>query len=330
MMRRLLAAVCFTLGVAGAWRTAGAQTVAAAPSAAQQCLTRAPGQEAPLAYPEELLARKDTGRFKVSLTFHGPDAAPWFRVLDDTPIDKSFIRVVREYVAGYRVPCMAAGDPPVVFTQEYVFAPNDGRKVMATQPTDERERLRQTLAKCVRSEAAAPPEYPEGARQLEMQGKVYVELAFDGPTSPPVVRVHDSPHSRLLATAMKHAQSMRMPCHPGDGRVAIDMLYKFSLIGDRRTLLKDANVASVVRSAAAFPRPAYFDWNTMGCPFDLRLTYFQPFRPNQVQQLETDRPERQAFMDWLSAVRLKLDDKTNNAVLGDTMTVHVPCGTLDQ
>jgi hypothetical protein len=329
MMHRLPAITFLALGLAGAWGDAGAQSVAAAPSAAQQCLTRAPGHEAPLAYPQALLARKDKGRFQVSLTFTGPTTAPWFHVVGKPAVDPEFIRVVRDHVASFRVPCMAAESGPVVLTQEYVFEPNDGRKVMSTTPTDEREKQRREMAKCVRHVAGAAPEYPEGARQLEIQGKVYVELAFRGPELPPEVRVHSASHSRLQATALKHAQGMRMPCHPGQGHLVTDVIYEFALHGGNRTLLKDASVASLVRAAATYPTPAYFDSNTMGCPFDLRLTYYQPHRPNLVQQLETDHPDRRAFMDWLASLRLKLDDKPNTAVLGDTMTVNVPCATLD-
>jgi len=329
MKHRLPAAVCLALALASAMHDAAAQSVAAAPSPAQQCLTRAPGHDKDPLYPPDLLARKDGARFKVSLTFRGPDSAPWFNVLDETAIDSGFVRAVRDYVAGYRVPCMAEGDPPVVLQQQYVFEPNEGRKVVASAPVDERERVERELTKCVRHEAGEVPTYPTGARMLGSQGNIYVELAFDGPASPPVVNVLASSDARLQAAALRHAQGLRMPCHPGDRRHAADVLYKFSLIGDKRTLLKDANVASLVRAAASFPRPVYFDWNAMGCPFELRLTYHQPHRPNTVEQLETDRPERKAFMDWLGALRLKLDDKTNTAVLGDTMTVSVPCGQLD-
>jgi hypothetical protein len=330
MKRHLPAIVCLALAWAGAARDAAAQSVAAAPSPAQQCLTRAPGRDAELLYPSDLLARKDSARFKVSLTFRGPDSAPFFRLLDDGRlIDDGFVRAVRDYVAGYRVPCMAEGDPPVVMQQEYVFAPNDGRKVMASAPVDERARQREELMKCVRHQVGEAPRYPEGARVLGIQGRVFAELAFDGPDSPPTVSVHASSDSRLQATALRHAQGVRMPCHPGDGRHAADFVYMFSLVAGKRTLLKDANVASIVHAAASFPRPVYFDWNSMGCPFDLQLTYYQPHRPNRVRQIESDRPERKAFMDWLGALRLKLDDKTNTAVLGDTMTVHVPCGQLD-
>lgn len=329
-MKRHLALIYFALALVGAACDAAAQSVAAAPSPAQQCLTRAPGSGEDLLYPSDLLARKDSARFKVSLSFRGPDSAPRFTLLDDGRlIDGGFVRAVQEYVAGYRVPCMAEGGPPTVLQQEYIFAPNDGRKVMASAPVDEQARLRQELAKCVRHQGGEAPRYPGGARELEIQGKVFAELAFDGPASPPTVSVHASSDSRLQAAALRHAQGMRMPCHPGDGRHATDLVYVFKLIGDKRTLLKNVNVASIVKAAASFPRPAYFDWNTMGCPFDLQLTYFQPHRPNDVKQLETDRPERKAFMDWLGRLRLKLDDKTNTAVLGDTMTLSVPCGQLD-
>ena len=250
MMHRLLAAVCLALGLAGASHDAAAQSVAAAPSPAQQCLTRAPGRDEALLYPSELLARKDSARFKVSLTFRGPDSAPWFKVLDEAPLDDGFVRAVREYVAGYRVPCMADGDPAVVLQQEYVFAPNDGRKVMASAPVDEKARVTQELAKCVRHPAGKIPDYPGGAQLLGSQGNVYVEVAFDGPDSPPAVRVHASSDSRLQASVLRFVQGVRMPCHPGDGRHTADILYKFSIVAGDRTLLKDANVASLVRAAA--------------------------------------------------------------------------------
>jgi hypothetical protein len=331
LKHRLLPLAWVVLGLAGgAARDAAAQSVAAAPSPAQQCLTRAPGSDPELLYPSDLLVRKDRARFKVSLSFRGPDSAPRFKLLDDSrPIDKEFIDAVEKYVAGFRVPCMAPDGPPAVLQQEYVFAPNEGRKVMASAPVDEQARQRKELAKCVKHQSAEVPRYPEGARVLEEQGNVFVELAFDGPASPPTVKVHASSSSRLEAAALKLAQGMRMPCHPGDGRHATDILYKYQLVGGKRTLLKDTNVASLVRAAASFPRPAYFDWSAMGCPFELRLMYQQPHRPNIVYQLETDRPERWAFMEWLGALRLKLDDKTNTAVLGDTMTLSVPCGQLD-
>lgn len=331
MKRRLLPLAWVVLGLAGgATRDAAAQSVAAAPSPAQQCLTRVPGSDQELLYPNGLLVRKDRARFKVSLSFPGPDSAPRFRLLDDSRlIDQEFIDAVKAYVAGYRVPCMPQDGPSAVLQQEYVFEPNDGRKVMASAPVDEQARRQQELAKCVKHQVGEAPRYPEGARVLEIQGNVFVEMAFDGPDSPPAVSVHASSDSRLQAAALRHAQGVRMPCHPGDSRHSTDLLYMFSLIGDKRTLLKDVNVASLARAAASYPRPARFDWNTMGCPFELRLTYYQPHRPNIVRQLETDRPERWAFMSWLAALRLKLDDKTNTAVLGDTMTVSVPCGQLD-
>ena len=38
---------------------------------------------------------------------------------------------------------------------------------------------------------------------------------------------------------------------------------------------------------------------------------------------------RLPFLDWLSGLALNLSAKDNNAILGNTMTLHVPCGTLD-
>jgi hypothetical protein len=67
----------------------------------------------------------------------------------------------------------------------------------------------------------------------------------------------------------------------------------------------------------------------MGCPFDLRLSYYRPHRRNVVSELENTNPARAAFMDWLSMVTLNLDSANNTAILGDQITVSVPCGKLD-
>jgi hypothetical protein len=58
------------------------------------------------------------------------------------------------------------------------------------------------------------------------------------------------------------------------------------------------------------------------------VQYLRPHLSNHVKELDSSRPERRPFLDWLSRVTLNLNEKTNTAVLGDTFTVHVPCGTL--
>ena len=72
-----------------------------------------------------------------------------------------------------------------------------------------------------------------------------------------------------------------------------------------------------------------FDFNTMNCPFNVRLTYLQPYLPNNVREIEAREPARQPFLDWLSMASLKLTDRHLDAVFGDGVVLAVPCGKIE-
>jgi hypothetical protein len=67
----------------------------------------------------------------------------------------------------------------------------------------------------------------------------------------------------------------------------------------------------------------------MACPFELRITYKQPWGKNLVDELNQSNPERAPLMDWLSGIVLNLDDEDGLAVLGDKFNVSIPCGNID-
>ncbi len=107
------------------------------------------------------------------------------------------------------------------------------------------------------------------------------------------------------------------------------ILFIYMLDDSERTLLRDMTLREFLGAAAEFPKPVYFDLNQMGCPFDLRVAYMQPHEKNVVEELETANPARQAFIDWLSSLKLRVSDNQLSQIFGQSFNVSVPCGSVD-
>ncbi len=301
-----------------------------ASSDAVACLTLVAGAP-PLVYPEELLRRKDGGTVRVALQFEAADQPPRVTVLDEDWQNLDGLEAsVRAHVRHLRVPCMPAGSPAVVLRRDYVFVPNDGRKVVASRARDAADQVRHDQLTCIAHLTGLKrPDYPAKALQEEWQGNVYLRLRFESSDQPPKFEVLASPHRSVFEMAVRnYIEDLRMPCWVG-GPVELTQLYKFAIEGGRRTLLKDLSLQHLLRAARDVPTGVYFDLNQMHCPFSLRLGYFRPHEPNQVSEIDTTHPERLAFIDWLSKITLDLPPERNTELLGQSITVEVPCGTVD-
>lgn len=84
-----------------------------------------------------------------------------------------------------------------------------------------------------------------------------------------------------------------------------------------------------LRNARKLPLPAYFDLDSMGCPFSVRVQYAQPHARSCVEELTTHHPARGPLMDWLSQVELNLSAAASMQVLGGELDVTVPCGKIN-
>jgi hypothetical protein len=298
------------------------------PSAALSCLTT--GASTRPEYPEDSLRRKDGGTVKLELQFSGPDQPPRVTVLNEDWPFEALTNATLRHVAGFRVPCMAPGGPPVRLRQDYVFVPNDGRKVMSSRPVDLAQPARAASLSCMRHvDGERAPTYSDAARRYAVAGKVYAELRFISPNTEPDVRILAEGRRTgwLTSAVLSYAKGLRLPCLTGEPE-SFRILYIFKIDGGRWTVLNDMTLKSFLSGVQHLPT-AYFDLNIMGCPFDLRITYMQPHGANTVGELDSVRPEREALMGWLSGLRLNLDDYANTSVLGDEFTLHVPCGILD-
>jgi hypothetical protein len=324
--RWLLAAWC------SAWATsAAAQQTELAPSVALDCMTPPTALRQKMEYPPQAYERKDGGTVQVELVFTRADAPPRFELIDeDRQALDSLVDAVRQHVRAYRVPCMQEGQPPVTLRQQFVFVPNDGRKVMASPVRDQADPARRALIQCIAHvRGQKRPAYPESVRRDEGQGNYLVELTFNAADAPPTVRMlAAAPSRRLQAEVLDHLQGLRMPCLQGEP-VRLSQIYSFRMDGGERTVLRDLTLLKLLGAARKPLPPAYLDLDIMGCPFDVRLSYFQPHRRNFVGELETRHPARKPLLDWLALIELDLPAATNTTVLGDETTVRIPCGTID-
>jgi hypothetical protein len=306
-----------------------AQIVSLPPSRAIECMTPPAAERGVPEYPERHLERKDGAAVPVELVFTAPDVPPRVRNLTEVFQSADFFEAVQRHVQVLRVPCMPPGAEPVRLLQRYVFQPHDGRRVVGLPPRDAADRERAAQAACLmRITPEKVPEYPVLALRAGEQGNFLLRLRFAEPAAAPQATVVAGPKStRLRASLEAFVPGYRLPCLRGEP-MELDVAFIFRIEGGARTVINDLGLRRLVQ-AAEFAPPARFDFGSMGCPFDVRLTHYQPFKPHVVAQLGEAREERRDFIHWLSQVRLRLDKDQPLELLGQSFTVSVPCGSLD-
>lgn len=305
-----------------------AQVVSLPPSRAIACMTPALAERGTPAYPPDLLERKDDGEVHVELVFSRPDEAPAVRDLTEAYQSPDFLRSVLDHVRQLRVPCMPAGAEPVRIVQKYRFQPGDARPVLALPALDRDDAERERQVECLmRITPEKLPDYPRRSLQEGEQGNFLVRLRFSDAAAAPVHEIVAGPRlPRLRHALAEFMPGYRLPCLRGEPKEA-DILFKFRIDGGERIVIPDVTLRSLVQGAEFTP-PARFDFATMDCPFDVRVTHYQPFKPHVVGQLGAALESRRDFLHWLSQVRLRMSSEQQLALLGDTFTVSVPCGRL--
>lgn len=300
-----------------------------APSPALACLTIPGGAPLKPDYPADSLKRKEGGTVKVQMEFRAPDEKPRVTVLDRSKYDE-LDNTVESHVRQFRVPCMDPANGPLTLLQAYAFDPDGASRVMAGRARDAADIKKAEQIKCMRHRVPKSiPIYPKSALRQADQGNVIVKLHFAAQDKAPTVEfVGGTTNRSFRSSVADYAEDLRMPC-VDDQPVDVLIAYKFVIDGGARFVLRDGGLAQVLGSAADLPHPSFFDFNTLACPFDVRLTYHRPFANNRVQQLDTAVPARQPFLDWLEGLTFKLSEDQNAKVFGNKMIITVPCGQLD-
>lgn len=306
---------------------ARAQQVELEPSAVAACLQAVKSDTELPAYPFAAYKLGASGRVQVELHFTGPDLRPAVEVLSQEG-DAAFVDAVRTYARGLRVPCLPAGQQ-VRLRQEYVFRPGSG-DVVWSRAEDTQDTVRREQLKCLRQAAGQKlPDYPEAARRSNLQGRVLAQVTFTGDDTAPQIKLHHRPVAEPLAAPVRAwLQGVRLPCHTG-GALTANYTFVFRL-GDDVYGFKPMSLVQFIGVSKDWRRRGIqLDTRNMGCPFDVRLVYQQPYLPNTVGVSGKPDATRQPLLDWLAAAELDLKSTALDSVYADTADIHVPCVNLD-
>ena len=306
-------------------------TMELASSAAQRCLLPASDDRVKPVYPPKLYDARIGANIDAEFEFTAPDRPPTVH-LDGEPRE-DFQAAIEAYAKQLRLPCMTATQGPVKLRQTFDFVPNDERKVVWTTPLDEANPARTAMLKCIVTPSPRSIEYPAAMVRQRREGIVNVRLRFFDPGKGPTVTILSNGGDPSFGNAMRgFFEDARMPCLSGEP-VETDFRYTFRIEGGgnyKRHVLKDLPLQTFLSLVKAIkPGTAFYDTNTMKCPFDVRLTFRQPFEPNRLQELDEDVPARHAFLDWLGERQFDLDLEHSGELIGQQMTLHVPCVKVD-
>ncbi len=309
---------------------AQAQTAVLDRSPAARCmqpLTGAPGAPVEPDYPFDAWKQGKSGRVVVDLIFSSPAAPPKVSVHSNEG-DDEFVRAVRDFAAKLRVACMEAGGAqPVQLRQEYVFQA-DQRRVQWSEPVDSQDGRRQLQLDCIKHlSGGTNPDYPFGARQAQVSGNVLAKLRFTAPDQPPEVEVFSRDSATMLLPGVKSwAQGYRMPCFEGPRPIESTWVFQFIFEGDKAVGFRPLELRGLLPHIRGIQKQTLdLDTTLMGCPFDLKFHYRQPFLPNLVGEIGPREPSRRPLLTWLEAQDLDMPSDALDVVYGDNTTLTVSC-----
>ncbi len=294
------------------------------------CLQQAAVDRGSLAYPSDAVDRKESAVVRVRLTFSSSGTAPAVDVLYNSG-RPAFADVVRDHVKTYRLPCLTAQAAPASATQEFQFVPGDGRKVVWSAPRPDSDPDDEAVAACLKTKGPRP-DYPRRALQEGLQGTVLARMTFTAPDAEPLTEIVFDGGSAVLANAVKtYIRDYRLPClAPSRAPVTGFQQFAFVLTNEENFVLKDVTLKQFLGAVEGLDKHRVrFDLNTMACPFEVRFKLYQPYMPNAVGEIGTSDPNRREFLEWLKTASLKLPPNAKRQVIGDSMTIAVPCGVLD-
>lgn len=292
------------------------------------CLTHVAGPTATPDYPETALSRGKRGKIRVELTFTAPDRAPDLKLIE--PGDKDLISSVRRFAAGLRLPCLSASMSPLALVREYNF--DDGyRRPLVTLPEEERERRRLALRHCVvHKHGLQQPPYPRAALRVELLGRVVFRRTYENASDPPKVEVFHRPYAAVLGQAVQDwAAETVMPCHDGQGPLMVleTAVYSF---GNDEFGFRAPTFRQFLGAAKGIEQQAVsLDTHEMDCPFEVFVSYRQPFLPNGVSEIGAQIPARRKLLDWMRNTELDVPERTADAIFADTARITIPCVKID-
>ena len=302
------------------------------PIANDDCVKLLPTADRQPAYPAEAYDLRRGGTVRIEMEFRDSQSAPRVKVLShpDSPTGWALADSVEKFARMYRHGCAKPGDAPARIEQEFRFVPNDGRKVMWTSPAASPDVADTASQDCVTHEGLlSKPEFPFEAVRASASTRIVAKFEFLALNEPPTVSLLvPGTLPQFGESVRKFAAGYRLHC--GTPPVRAVQTFDFLMSGQPFFVLQDACLKSFLGlTTNAFAKPVFFDLDGMGCPFDVRLRYWQPYFRNRVGEIGVSRPERRVFLDWLAGLQLNISPRIAPQVAGGEMTITVPCGKID-
>lgn len=329
LLRGLRSALLTLLAGAAVW--AHAQTDDVTPRSAAQTLGCVQKPADSMAVPAQPLNDGDSGMVRLKLRFETPDAPPTVEVLATTARSE-VQRQARLYVAEYRLPCLQPQDGAVEAVQEFAFMGKPVSVLRQSPLVPLTSPLKPAALCLVRPQLDMAP-LPSTTRALQ---HVVFTLHFQGDgTQPPQVRIAYSTAPRWVEERMSDwVQGFRMPCRQaGDTPMVVQRHFVLGNTDVRRyalskSLLGLAEFLGMTEQPAALR--AWFDFNTMGCPFKVAYRMYGPHLPNVVLAQGPANPNRTLFLQWLRERQVHFANAQQASDLfGRAAVIQVPCGVLD-
>lgn len=299
------------------------------PHPAMACTRVKAGEALEPEYPFDAYKRKQPGRVLASVTLPGGLLGNGVDIRSNEG-DESFATEVRRWLRTLEAPCLKPGETATLVF-DFIFQP-DRREVLYGAPKDARAEAHEALASCVtHGGGAKQPEYPAQARRRLLQGRVHARLSFASADAPPQVEIYARDSTApFQAVVEAWTAGLRMPCHPGGEAVPLSQLFVFVMEDAGAFGFKPTTLMNLLGSGKGLrERPLVLDTTQMGCPFELKFTYYQPLRANSVGQVGSQDARRQPLLELLRGLELDLGRNMLDAVYADTADVTVPCLRLN-
>ena len=306
---------------------AQSEVPAVSPAQSLSCLQK---PESPPRYPRRSRLDHRRGAMRVLLHFKRPDEAPEVEVLLNTAQEDMQDEAYR-YLRGYRLPCLQPADGVVDAVQEFAFVSSD----RPPAPLPPESGKNGGPGRCV----VAPRKDARVHLGFSSVGVEHVlaETVFsgDGEAPPEIRMVFSTGDRRLEAAVQEQLAQYRMPCRQaGDRPQTFRQLFSLHPKGVRRYGFEQehydlAGFLALTRDTPA--RAAYFDFNTMSCPFKVEYRVWGQGLPNEAWVAGERRdPNRQPFLAWLASLSLDTrSDKQALDLFGSHLQIDIPCADMD-
>ena len=285
-------------------------------------------------YPAADRQRQSPGFLRLSLKFtdagQPPEATVLFRAASEAMLEE-----VRWHVRGYRLPCLPAGEA-VTAVQEFEFKPRVAAPITWTAPRAVQAAREDGVAvpgptACMRT-PSTPPDIWGPAFQRDVVN-VIAQITFNAADAAPDVELVYSSGSPSQDQSVKdYVRQYRLPCLvPGSKAYVVQQQFTYRPYGAPARVFKEAVKLTAFLSNMKDIQQAraQFDFSTMNCPFQVAWTLGKPAVDNRVGQVGEPDLNRTEFLAWLAGLEMAVRKKEFELMLGQTVIINVPCGTLN-